>query len=134
MPGPARAQALLEGMLYSSVRMPLIFIIAQDWILRVGVRAELREHGIEALGMESPDDAAKALAEGQAPAAVVIEGAAVAAAHPAIENLARCVPIIVVASRMQPITLPSAAAILYRPVRVQDVVAQVHRVLQGTPA
>lgn len=114
--------------------MPIIFVIARDWALRTGVRAELRERGIEALGMESPDDAAKALAEGQAPAAVVLEGAAAGAAHPALENLARRVPIIVVASRMEPLALPSAAAILYRPVRVRDVVEQVLRVLQGTPA
>ncbi len=134
MPGGGTHTSPFQGMLYSPLRMPLIFVIAQDWILRVGVRAQLRELGIEALGMESADDAAKALVEGHVPAAVVIEGAAAAAAHPAIENLARHVPVIVVASRMEPVTLPSAAAILYRPVRVQDVVAQAQRVLQGTPA
>ena len=114
--------------------MPLVFVIARDWLLRAGVRAELRERGIEALGMESPDDAAKELAEGQVPAAVVLEGAAASEAQHAIENLARRVPVIVVASRMEPPPLLSAAATLYRPVRVHDVVEQVLRALQGTPA
>jgi hypothetical protein len=113
--------------------MLVVFVIARDWMLRAGVRAELRERGIEALGMESPDDAAKALAEGQVPAAVVLEGAA-SEAQPALENLARRVPVIVVASRIEPVALPSAAVTLHRPVRVQDVVEQVLRVLQGTPA
>ena len=116
--------------------MLVVFIIARDWMLRAGVRAELRERGIEALGMESPDDAARVLAEGkcQAPAAIVLEGASASEAHQALENLARRVPIIVVASRMEPPPLSPAAATLYRPVRVQDVVDQVLRILQGTPA
>lgn len=112
--------------------MLVVFVIARDWMLRAGVRAELRERGIEALGMESPDDGAKALAEGQVPAAVVLESAVASEAHHALENLARRVPVIVVASRMEPPPLSSAAATLYRPVRVQDVVEQVLRVLLFT--
>ena len=41
--------------------MPTVFVIAQDWQLRTSVRAELREQGVEALGMERVDDAAQAI-------------------------------------------------------------------------
>ena len=41
--------------------MPVVFVVARDWTLRMGVRAELRELGIEALGMESAEDAGRAL-------------------------------------------------------------------------
>jgi len=40
--------------------MPTVFVIGEDWTLRSLVRAELREHGIAALGMASPDEAAQA--------------------------------------------------------------------------
>ena len=113
--------------------MPIIFVIAKDWMLRAGVRAELRERGIDALGMETLDHAARAFAGGQVPAAVVVEGIA-DQEGPGLENLARRVPVIVVASRMEPLALPPVAAIVHRPARVQDIVEQVLRVLQGTPA
>jgi len=102
-------------------------------MLRTGVRAELREKGIEALGMESLDDAAKAIAAGQMPSAVVLEAGAGAENPQALEQWARRVPVIVVASRWDP-PLESAAAVLYRPVRVGDVVARVLQALQGHPA
>ena len=47
--------------------MHTVFVIATDWTLRAGVRAELRELGIDALGMDSADDAGRALAENQTP-------------------------------------------------------------------
>ena len=114
--------------------MLIAFIIAQDWMLRTGVRAELREKGIEALGMESLDDATKAIAAGQMPSAVVLEAGAGKASPQALEQLARRVPVIVVASRWEPAPLESAAAVLHRPVRVGDVVARVLQALQGHPA
>ena len=46
--------------------MPTVFIIGKDWKLRSLVRAELREHGIEALGMETPQEAAQAVEIGRA--------------------------------------------------------------------
>ena len=114
--------------------MLTVFIIARDWMLRAGVRAELREKGIEALGMESLDDAAKAIATGQMLSAVVFEAGAGGTNPQALEQLARRVPVIVVASRWEPAPLESAAAVLYRPVRVGDVVARVLQALQGHPA
>jgi len=115
--------------------MLTVFIVAQDWMLRAGVRAELREKGIEALGMETVDDAARAIAAGQMPAAVVLEAAAESADDSAVSELARRVPILVIASGIRPAEIPAAsAAVLYRPVRVGDIVARVLELLKGLPA
>jgi len=112
--------------------MPTVFIISPDWNLRALVRAELREAGVEALGMESADDAARELAAGRQPSVVVLDGELAPAG---LHNLARSVPVVIVASRVEPSRpLPSAVAVLYRPVSVKDVVAQVHLALQGHAA
>jgi hypothetical protein len=114
--------------------MPTVFIIAQDWLLRASIRAELRERGIEALGMESAEEAAKRLAEGTVPSALVWEPTG--EAPPAgLESLAGRVPAVVVGSRATPAPLlEHAAAVFYRPVRVGDIVASVLELLRGEPA
>jgi DNA-binding response OmpR family regulator len=133
-------------MLYSPAKMAIVFVIARDWTLRTAVRAELRELGIEALGMESAEDVGRALAAGQMPAAVVLEGTADIAGDPAVQKLIERVPAILIASRTEtpPETLPHPegvarrprfAAILYRPVRIAEIVARVREVLErGTAA
>lgn len=128
-------------MLYFPVRMPTIFVISRDWTLRAMVRAELRYLGVDALGMESAEDLAEALAHGKAPSAVVLDAASEAAAlsHPttraALANLAKRVPLLVVASRVDPAPpLEGAAAVLYRPVRVGEIVARVQQLLEGQAA
>ena len=119
-------------MLYSPDRMPTVFIISPDWKLRATVRAELREEGVEALGMESADNAAREIAAGRIPSAIVLDGAVAGAG---LENLARSVPVIVVASRTELIEpLPYSEVVLYRPVRVREIVARVHEVLRGHAA
>jgi hypothetical protein len=132
--------------------MPVVFVIARDSKLRVAVRAELRERGIEALGMELPDEAGRAIAVGEMPSSMVIEGLPEFTADAAIQQLMKRVPAVVVASRIEKISLagdPSLAAdhtadrasgdasratqtsadrrgkILYRPVTVGQIVAQV---------
>lgn len=100
-------------------------------MLRTGVRAELREKGIEAMGMESVDDAAKIIAAGKTPSAVVLEAGIAGTNYEALEQLARRVPVIAVASRWDRVPHESTAAVLYRPVRVGDVVNRVLQVLQG---
>lgn len=110
--------------------MPIVFVIARDWTLRTSVRAELREAGIEALGMESADDAGKSLASGQLPSAVVLEAIAGLADDPRIASLVARAPTILVASRTEPVALPPVAAVLYRPVRIGDVVAKVKDLLR----
>jgi hypothetical protein len=112
-------------MLYFLDGMPVVFVIAHDWTLRTSVRAELREANIDALGMDSADDAGKALASGQLPSAVVIEAIAGLADDPRIASLVERVPAVLIASRAERIGLPPVAAVLYRPVRIGDVVAKV---------
>ncbi len=121
--------------------MPTVFVISQDWSLRATVRAELLHAGVEALGMESPDDLAQALAQGRAPSLVVLDargqGSALSAplARAALSNLARRVPLVVVASRVEPApVLEGVAALLYRPLRVGEIVACVQQLLKGQAA
>jgi hypothetical protein len=118
--------------------MPLVFVIASDWTLRTAVRAELRERGIDALGMDSPDDSGKAIASNQLPCVVVLEATAQLASNPGIRDLVSKVPTVLIASRTERIPLvrgeeaskPLQGAVLYRPVRVADIVSRVLSLLQ----
>jgi len=124
-------------MLYLNERMPSVFVVAHDWTLRTAVRAELRERGVEALGMDSAEDAGWTIANGQTPAALVVEGTADFVSNPAIQNLMCRVPTILIASRTEKIPLPPAVSgessspgqyrgvVVYRPVQVGEIVARV---------
>jgi FixJ family two-component response regulator len=121
--------------------MPTVFVISNDWTLRATVRAELRHLGIEALGMESVDDLARAVAQGKTPSAVVLDAAgggaelSAASTQAALANLAKRVPLVVVASRVESaLPLEDVAELLYRPVRVGDIVARVQKLLAGQAA
>jgi hypothetical protein len=115
--------------------MPLVFIIAHDWQLRAGLRAELRERAIDALGMDSPADAGRSFAEGQIPALVVLEATADFAADPAIQSLVKRVPTILIASRTETVQLPPAATVFYRPVTIGEITTRVLELLKtGHPA
>jgi len=116
-------------MLSWRMEMPTVFVIARDWALRAGVRAELREQGIDALGMDSPDQAGQAIAAGQMPAALVIEAIAEIAGHPGAKALIERVPTVLIASRTETIPLP-AARVLYRPVRVGEIVRSIQELLR----
>ncbi|HEX4002410.1 MAG TPA: hypothetical protein VHX36_07150 [Candidatus Acidoferrales bacterium] len=105
--------------------MPVVFVIARDWTLRTGVRAELRERGIEALGMDSPADASSAIATGQLPAVVVLEALPELAGNAAIQALVGHVPTILIASRTETVPLPPVDTVFYRPVSVREIVARV---------
>jgi hypothetical protein len=109
--------------------MPVVFVIATDWKLRAAVRAELRERGIDALGMDSAEDVGRALAGGAMPAVVVLEANAELAGDPAIQGLVGRVPTILVASRTQTVALPRVTAVFYRPVRIGEIVAKVSELL-----
>jgi len=114
-------------MLYFAAKMQIVFVVSPDWTLRTAVRAELREAGVDALGLETADDVGKALARGMAPSVVVIDGAELenSSTHKALANLAQHVTVIVVDSRVTPTPELIGAQRLYRPVRVQDIVARV---------
>lgn len=109
--------------------MPVVFVIARDWALRANVRAELRERGIEALGMENADAAGVAIAAGQMPAAVVLEATAGIADKASIGSLVERVPTILIASRTETIAVPAVAAVVYRPVRIGEIVEAVMALL-----
>jgi DNA-binding response OmpR family regulator len=114
-------------MLYCGREMPVVFIVSNEWDLRGAVRAELREVGIEALGMESVEDMARVIAAGIAPSLVVLDGAQLenAQMRQALENLSSRVPLLVVGSRITPApSLPGATTIL-RPVQIKEIVARV---------
>ena len=118
--------------------MAIVFVIATDWQLRATVRAELRELNIDALGMDSPDEAGRALAADQMPDAIVLEATADVASNPAIQNLIKRVPAVVIASRTEWLptfatndlfALAPGSVVLYRPVTVGDIIKKVRAIL-----
>jgi hypothetical protein len=122
----------MKRMLYCGVGMPVVFVIARDWRLRAMVRAELRENGIEAIGMESGTEAGARVASGTLPSVVVLEAGE--SVEPGLESLARRVPFVVVASVVESAVWPRAARLLRRPVSVGEIVAAVREVLDSGPA
>ena len=110
--------------------MLVVFLIASDWTLRTTLRAELRNLQIKALGMDSPDDIGQAIAAGENPSVIVLEGIPQLAGDPAIEALVKRVPTVLIASRTERIRLPPVAAVLYRPVRIAEIVRRVQELLQ----
>ncbi|HEV8385258.1 MAG TPA: hypothetical protein VGQ11_10340, partial [Candidatus Acidoferrales bacterium] len=115
------------------VEMPTVFVIGEDWNLRSLVRAELREHGVEALGMETADEAARAIAAGAMPSTIVLDLTFLRGEVAQLEPLAKRVPVLVVTSAGASAP-PWAAAALSRPVTVGDVVAHVESLLKGLAA
>ena len=97
--------------------------------MRTAVRAELREIGIDALGMDSADDVGRAIASGKLPKVVILEATAELLGDPRIRNLVQRVPAVLIASRTTTVSLPDAAAVLYRPVRIAEIVVCVSELL-----
>ncbi len=110
----------------------LVFVIATDWKLRAGVRAELREMGIEAQGMDSVDDAGRAIARNEMPGAIVLEATSELIGNAAVQDLVRRVPTIVIGSRTERVEIPRGAEVMYRPVSVGDIVERVRKILKGS--
>jgi len=126
---PVAAIHLRQAVLSSTPGMLTVFVIAHDWTLRAGVRAELREQGIDALGMDSVDQAGQAIATGQIPAALVMEAIPEITGQPAAQRLVERVPTILIASRTETAPLP-VAAVLYRPVRIGEIVGRVKELVR----
>lgn len=91
----------------------------------------LREHGIKALGMQTAADVGAAIAAGESPSVVVIDGNAKAASDAAVQQLVKRIPSIVIAPRTTRISLDSAAKMLLRPVQVGEIVAAVIQLAKG---
>jgi DNA-binding response OmpR family regulator len=109
--------------------MLVVYVIASDWLLRTAVRAELREMGVEALGMDSADDVDRAIASCGLPNVAVLEATAELIGSPRIRNLVQHVPTVLIVSRTEKVSLPDTSAILYRPVRIAEIVARVSKLL-----
>jgi DNA-binding response OmpR family regulator len=107
----------------------VVYVIAPDWTMRTAVRAELREMGIEALGMDSAEDAGRAMASGTLPNVVVLEATEEFLGDIRIQNLVRRFPAVMIASRTVKVSLPDTADVLYRPVRIAEIVARVTELL-----
>jgi DNA-binding response OmpR family regulator len=107
--------------------MPVVFIVSGEWDLRGAVRAELRDAGIEALGMETVEDMARMIAGGTAPALVVLDGAQLhrPETHQALQNLSSRLPMLVIDSRLNPASPLPGAQTIFRPVQVKQIVARV---------
>jgi len=112
--------------------MLVVYVLAKDWTMRTAVRAELREMGVEALGMDSADDVDRAIASGGLPNLVVLEATAEFLHSPRIQGLVRHVPAVLIASRAEKVSLPDTPAVLYRPVSVAEIVARVSEILAGS--
>lgn len=104
-----------------------MFIVSGDWDLRGAVRAESREAGIEALGLETVEDMARVIAGGIAPSLVVLDGAQ--SHNPgmrrALENLSSRVPFLVIDSRLDPAPPLPGATTMRRPVQIKEIVARI---------
>lgn len=109
--------------------MRVVFVIAADWTLRAAVRAQLREMGVEALGMDSADDIARLLPSGRPPDAIVLQAVPELLGDSRIQNLIHRAPTILVASRALQVPLPMGPAVLYRPVRIAEIVDRVSKLL-----
>jgi DNA-binding response OmpR family regulator len=109
--------------------IPVVYVIASDWTMRTAVRAELREMGIEALGMDSAEDGGRAMASGTLPNVVVLEATEELLGDLRIQNLVRRFPAAMIASRTVKVSLPDTADVLYRPVRIAEIIARVTELL-----
>jgi hypothetical protein len=109
------------------MKMPVVFVISPEWTLRTMVRAELREAGIEAHGMEGTNDLTEALARGVTPSLIVLDGVELEnpAARQTLENLPPSIAILIMDSRIMPASALPSAEVLRRPVQVRDIVSWV---------
>ena len=114
--------------------MPVVFIISEEWKLRAAVRAELRERGIKALGMETVHDAGRAIAAGELPSAIVLDANAAVTSSAALQTLLHRIPSVLIASRAtstSPSSNETARKVLFRPVQISEIVAAVLDLLKG---
>lgn len=114
--------------------MPVVFVISDEWMLRAGIRAELRERGVKALGFDSAEDVGHALAGRETPSAIVLDANAGAASAPPIEQLVSRVPTVLIASHSTTMQPNSATKVLFRPVQISEIVQAVLELAHGLSA
>ena len=128
---------LFAQLLYSGdIAMALIFVISPEWALRSPVRAQLRDAGFDARGMNLAEDVGRAFGAGDVPDALVVDATTELVSDARITGLIQRIPTVLVASRVNETTLPTGThiSILYRPVRVAEIVAGVKDLLAGRGA
>jgi DNA-binding NtrC family response regulator len=128
-------------MLYFAGRMPEVFVVSKDWILRAALLAELREAGLNAHGMDSLSSVSETLARGEFPTVAVVDAAMeeTPSDGAALASLARHTCLVVVASHVQPGMgaaewMRRAAEILNRSVRIGEIVLRVKEFVEGQAA
>jgi DNA-binding response OmpR family regulator len=111
--------------------MPVVLIVSSEWDLRGAVRAELRQAGIDALGLETIDDMGQMIARGVAPSLIVVDGAQLyeTKTRAALENVSSRLPVLVIDSRLNPAPELPAAETMRRPVSVKEIVSRVLEML-----
>jgi hypothetical protein len=109
--------------------MAVVVVIAPDWTMRTAVRADLPEIGVDVLGMDSADDANRAIATGGLPNVIVVEATAELLGNPRIKDMVQHVPTVLIASRNVKVSLPDAPVVLYSHVLIADIVARVRELL-----
>lgn len=116
--------------------MPVVLIVSCVWDLRGAVRAELREAGVEALGLETIDEMSRMIARGVTPSLIVVDGAQLyePQTRTAVENVSSRVPVLVIDSRLNPAPELAGAETMRRPVRVQEIVSRVLEMLSSSPS
>lgn len=97
--------------------------------MRTAVRAEVREMGVDALGMDSAVDADRAIASGGLPNVIVIEATAELLGQPRTQDLIRFAPAVLIPSCTIKESFPNVVVILYRRVRATEIVARVSELL-----
>lgn len=114
--------------------MPVVLIVSGEWDLRGAVRAELREAGIDALGLETVDEMGRMIARGVAPSLIVVDGAELGETktRAAIENVSSRVPVLVIDSRLNPAPELAGAETMRRPVSVREIVSRVLEMLSSS--
>jgi hypothetical protein len=108
-------------------QMPIVFVISPDWTLRTNVRAELREVGIMALGMQATGDLEEVLMRGVVPSSIVLDSAELEnpKAQKMLETLAQDVAVLMAGSAVKPALSFHGTEVIRRPVQVRDNVSRV---------
>jgi hypothetical protein len=117
---------------YHSVTQSVVFIIGRDWKFRALLRAELVQKGLEALGLESLDEAGQLIASGTPPRLTIFDMNDFEATGDLAHLLALCqsgrLLLLVSPGTKLPQQLASAAT-LSRPVSIGTIAEEIFRIL-----
>ena len=100
--------------------MKTLLVVGRDWKFRALLRAQLREEGYHALGFETLQDAES---EATGAAALIFDTSEASPTdwQPVLQRLAAQLPVIVVASTSQEVTV-AGARLLRRPLSLGDII------------